>query len=63
MPSLSVTGLRGPTWTLLYNPSVPEALSSLPAWESVRPPLRGSWSTRVHAHAEERRVEVRAPES
>lgn len=52
MPWLSVMRLRGPTCTLLYNPSVPEALSSPPAWESIRPLLWRILSTRAHAHAE-----------
>lgn len=37
VPSLSVTRLRGPTWTPPYNPPVPEALGSPLAWESIRP--------------------------
>lgn len=61
MPSLSVTRPRVPTWTLLYNPSVPEALSSLPAWESIGLLLWCVLSTRAHTQAEKRRVEVGAP--
>lgn len=47
MPSLSVTRPRGPTWTLLYNPPVPEALGSPLAWESIRPAFYGAFCPRV----------------